>query len=272
MKVSKFLTLNQDVVRVVIARVQGSSPRDVGAEMFVSATGMAGTIGGGQLEYMALDQARAMLTSGEARSEMDVPLGPEIGQCCGGRVVLSLSWMNAAARDEAVGRIGRQADRDPQVLVFGAGHVGRALVQALAPLPLKARLIDGRAEELTLADCDDKCLTALPESELRTVPYGSGVVIATHDHALDFLLAAEALKRGDAAYVGMIGSATKRARFEHWLREHDPEVDAKALTCPMGSAGLGDKRPEAIAAFVAAELLQAFAKVAAIPERMEVAT
>ncbi|MDU8929489.1 xanthine dehydrogenase accessory protein XdhC [Alisedimentitalea sp. MJ-SS2] len=272
MSVFEFLSSYQEVVRVMIARTEGSSPREVGAEMFVSISSMAGTIGGGQLEYMALDQARAMLKTGELWAEMDVPLGPEIGQCCGGRVVLMLERMGAKSRAETLEQITRTAEEMPQVLVFGAGHVGRALIRALAPLPVRARLVDSRSEELAMADCADKCLTALPENEIHTNAYGAGVVIATHDHALDFLLAAEALKRGDATYVGMIGSATKRARFERWLREHDPEVNAGVLTCPMGKAGLGDKRPEVIAAFVVAELMQAFADATTVRDRMEAVT
>ncbi|MEZ5714808.1 MAG: XdhC family protein [Paracoccaceae bacterium] len=156
----------------------------------------------------------------------------------------------------------------PRVLIFGAGHVGRALARALAPLPVAARLIDSRAEQLALVDCPDKCLSALPGSEVRSAPPGTAYVIATHDHALDFLLVGEALRRSDAAYVGMIGSSTKRAKFYAWARRSEPRVDPEGLVCPIGQAGLGDKRPEVIAAFVATELLSVFA-TQSIPERME---
>ena len=123
------------MIRVEVTRSRGSTPREAGATMFVSAEITQGTIGGGQLEYMAIDRARQMLARGEDAAIMDVPLGPEIGQCCGGRVELSLDRITALPR----------APDHPQVLIFGAGHVGRALARALRLLPLRPILIDQRA-------------------------------------------------------------------------------------------------------------------------------
>lgn len=247
------------LVRVEEAR--GSTPREPGAWMVVSADAMIGTIGGGQLEYMAIDAARAMLARGEDGMSLDIPLGPEIGQCCGGRTRLSVARLDAsgwtAVRDLA------EAERRvlPQVHVFGAGHVGRALAEALALLPVRVLLIDSRAEEVRLAPAGiDVLLTPLPEAAVREAAAGSAFVILTHDHALDFLIAREALARGDAAYVGMIGSRTKLASFRRWLRDADgPPPDLAPLVCPIGAAGRPDKRPEVIAAFVVAEVLAAFA-------------
>lgn len=266
MTLAEFLARPDAVVRIRVIDARGSAPREAGAEMFVSHALEYGTIGGGQLEYMALDEARKLLGAGVERRQMDVPLGPEIGQCCGGRVRLELLRLDAAGQQAAL----RKADRAnlPRVFVFGAGHVGRALARALAPLPLRAALVDSRAEELAKAPLPGKILTAFPESEIRQAPPESAFVIATHDHALDFLLAGEALQRGDAAYVGMIGSATKRAKFTTWARRNAAQIDTLALTCPIGMAGLGDKRPEVIAAFAATELLSIFA-ARNIPKRME---
>jgi len=211
--------------------------------MHVTADALHGTIGGGRLEWMAVAEAREMLAAGEDAGEMDVPLGPEIGQCCGGRVRLALTRVAGLPEPEA----------HPPVLIFGAGHVGRALARALAPLPLAPVLIDGRASELAMAPPGTTTrLTALPEAEIRAAPPGAAYVILTHDHALDFLLAGEALARTDASYVGLIGSATKRARFERWHGGPAPR-----LTCPIGAAGRGDKRAEVIAAHVAVEVLAA---------------
>jgi xanthine dehydrogenase accessory factor len=257
-------------VRVRIVRAEGSSPREAGAEMFVSGTGAHGTIGGGQLEYMALDQARAMLRSGANHTGMNVPLGPEIGQCCGGRVEIALDWMDAAMRLAAISTDAAMTEARPEVMIFGAGHVGRALARVMALLPVRAVLIDSRSEELSLAESGMvKRLTPLPESEIHTAGYGAAFVILTHDHALDFLLVAEALRRDDAAYVGMIGSASKRASFVGWARRQAPEVDAGRLICPMGAAGLGDKRPEVIAAFIAAEVMGALTTMQNIRQGME---
>ena len=269
MTLERFLERFEEVVRVRVALVQGSSPREAGAEMYVLMGGMYGTIGGGQLEYMALDRARQMLAAGQDHTVMNVPLGPEIGQCCGGRVELVLERMDAEARARALDAEAALQAARPEVLIFGAGHVGRALAHALTLLPVRAGLIDSRKAELALASCEDKRLTPLPESEVRKAGAGAAYVIATHDHALDFLLAAEALSRKDAAYVGMIGSATKRARFASWARTHAVGADAERLICPMGAAGLGDKRPEVIAAHVAAELMTAIAAHKTIRKGME---
>ncbi|WP_299904195.1 xanthine dehydrogenase accessory protein XdhC [uncultured Paracoccus sp.] len=230
------------MIRVRVISARGSTPREAGAEMFVGPASVTGTIGGGQLEYMAIDRARQMLKNDEAEARMDIPLGPEIGQCCGGRVILQLD------RGEP------RAERHPEVLIFGAGHVGRALAQALMALPLSPVLIDSRAEELAMAAPGiPHRLTPLPEAEIRSAKPGSAVIILTHDHALDFLLAAEALARRDLPYIGMIGSATKRAQFHRFARARG--IDPTPLVCPIGANDTGDKRPAVIAAFAATELL-----------------
>ena len=206
--------------------------------MIVGPDRVTGTIGGGQMEYMAIDRARQMLARGEDRATMDIPLGPGIGQCCGGRVGLTLD--RGAARPET----------RPDALILGAGHVGRALAHSLAPLA-HVTLIDSRPEELARATVPTR-LTPLPEAEIRAARPGSIVVILTHDHALDFLLAAEALARPDLSYVGMIGSATKRAQFARFARARG--IDPAPLICPIGAGNAPDKRPAYIAAFTAAEI------------------
>jgi xanthine dehydrogenase accessory factor len=227
--------------------------------MLVAEGAILGTIGGGQLEYMAIDEARALIARGAASSTMDIPLGPEIGQCCGGRVALSLDRLDGPGTEALRARVAARNAARPEVLILGAGHVGRALAAALALLPVRAVLIDGRAAELALAPAGvETRLAAIPEAEVRAARPGGAFVVLTHDHALDFLLTAEALARGDAAYVGMIGSATKRASFEKWLRRQGDPSPAP-LVCPIGASGGADKRPEVIAAFVAAEVMQCLA-------------
>lgn len=244
------------VVRVRVAKVLGSAPREEGAEMFVTEADAFGTIGGGQLEYMAIDEARALLARNEAAGAMDVPLGPAIGQCCGGRVGLALTRIGPAALADALAAARAALDRAPPVLVFGAGHVGRALVRALLPLPVNPVLIDSRPAELARAGTVPVRLTPLPEAEVRAAPPGSAYVIVTHDHALDFLIADEALARGDAAYVGMIGSASKAATYARRARTVPGWAgDLSALACPMAPGAKHDKRPEVIAAFIAAEVM-----------------
>jgi xanthine dehydrogenase accessory factor len=247
---------------VTVETARGSTPREAGAWMVVGPQAMLGTIGGGQLEYMAIDAARAMLARGDGTTTLDVPLSPEIGQCCGGRTLLSVARLDAPGWSALRARAADERRALPEVLIFGAGHVGRALGAALALLPVRPVLVDQRSDELHLAAPGlDILLTPLPEDAVRGAEPGTAFVILTHDHALDFLIVREVLARGDAAYVGMIGSRTKRVSFERWLAETETEAgtaapSAAALVSPIGAAGRPDKRPEVIAAFVAAEILQ----------------
>lgn len=256
MTLEQFLTAQEEVVQVQLSKVRGSSPRAAGTKMFVTANALFGTIGGGQLEYMAIDKARAMLKSDRRASEMDVPLGPEIGQCCGGRVMVTLSRMNDRDREHACLAESHARAGYPDVFIFGAGHVGRALSNLFQHMPVHCTLVDSRPEELALCDAEVvKRLSALPEADIRHAPSGSAFIVLTHDHALDFLLTSEALERDDAAYVGLIGSATKRVKFERFQAVHAPTTPSDRLTCPIGATASADKRPEVIAVTVAAEVM-----------------
>ena len=274
-KIASWIEAGTPVVLVRVAGVRGSAPRNADAAMSVTLDGMAGTIGGGQLEWLALGHARDMLNDQREAAETDIPLGPEIGQCCGGHVKLFFERLDKSGL-AALEREARSTEAEmPSVYVFGAGHTGKALATALAPLPVHARLVDSRSDVFGDYDAPVEPVTSpLPEALVREAPTGSAFVTMTHDHSLDFLitaealdadddwrLIAEALKRGDAAYVGMIGSATKRAVFLNWLDRNDygRELGEK-LTCPIGGSAVKDKRPEVIAALTAAEILGALAK------------
>ncbi len=255
-----FLRREPAAILVEVTGAAGSTPRDTDAWMLVSERAIFATIGGGQLEYMAIDQARRAIRSGLSAEPMTVPLGPEIGQCCGGRVGLSFPAMHPALADDLIARSDKDMAERPHVYVFGAGHVGDALTMALSLAPLRVVLVDTREEELTACTVPriETCLTAMPEAVVRAAPEGSSFVILTHDHALDFLIAAEALKRADAAYVGMIGSKTKRATFRNWLTREIGRADLfDRLVCPIGATALKDKRPPVIATLAAAEIMTA---------------
>lgn len=256
-----FLNHHDHVIEVELADLKGSSPREVGATIFVAENAIHGTIGGGQLEYMAIDEARRMLRQHQGQKHLTVPLGPEIGQCCGGVVSLHFQLMDHRARKNAKTRHLNALSNQPSILIFGAGHVGRALSQSLSLLPVSVSLVDSRPEELALAASDvEQICTPLPEAQIRAATSGSVFIILTHDHALDFLLVREALLRGDAAYVGMIGSKTKRGSFANWFRrEKHLEINKllKQLTCPIGAGSSKDKRPSMIAAMVTAEVITA---------------
>lgn len=256
-ELTTFFATNPDAIVCELTAVRGSSPREQGTFMLVGPAAIFGTIGGGALEYMVIDHARRLIASGRAEEAMDVPLGPEIGQCCGGRVEVSLRYVDAAIRERLAALVMAEDSALPHVFVFGAGHVGRALAQMLALLPVRLEVIDTRREELDLLpQTIASRAVAMPEAVVRTAPHGSSYVILTHDHALDFLIAQEALARADAPYVGMVGSETKRARFSSWFKTEGGDAKLlERLVLPIGQQGLGDKRPEVIAALAAAEIM-----------------
>ena len=254
--IEKFLAENPRAIVVTVEEAKGSTPREAGAFMLVSPGSIFATIGGGMLEYMAIDRARQLLKQDLADDGMDLPLGPEIGQCCGGHARLSLRLAGDRERGRLAARVVRELDALPAVYIFGAGHVGRNLARAMSLLPVRLVLVDTRAGELGEApDGIETELSAMPEDVVRRAPAGSAFVVLTHDHSLDFIITAEALARDDGSYVGMIGSATKRELFERWLKSEEAETDASALVCPIGDTGSSDKRPEVIASFVAAEIM-----------------
>ncbi|AOF88944.1 xanthine dehydrogenase accessory protein XdhC [Sinorhizobium sp. RAC02] len=256
-----FLAREHRVVIVDVTAVKGSAPRDEGTFMLVGPTEIHGTIGGGQLEYVAIENARKMLGSAGGEAKLDIPLGPDIGQCCGGRVELTFTFADEAARQALDQRIATDERQKPQVWVFGGGHVGRALAESLTLLPLKVFVVETRESELDRLTSEvHHRLNAMPESLIADIPAGSAVVIVTHDHALDFLIAREALARTDLAYIGMVGSKSKRGTFLHYLDEQGVDrAEAERLVLPIGGTAVDDKRPEVIAAMTAAEVLLAFA-------------
>jgi xanthine dehydrogenase accessory factor len=256
-QLTSFLSITPHAIVCELTSVRGSSPREQGTFMLVGPDTLFGTIGGGALEYMVIEHARRLIAAGQAEEAMDVPLGPEIGQCCGGWVEVSLRYSDAAIRQNLIDRVAAEQAALPHVYIFGAGHVGRALAQFLAMLPVQLEVIDTRREELALLpEQIERRVVAMPEAVVRSAPQGSSFVILTHDHALDFLLAQEALGRIDSPYIGMVGSATKRARFASWFKNEGGDPGAlDRLILPIGAQGLGDKRPEVIAALAAAEIM-----------------
>lgn len=252
----EFLADNQALIQIEIVEVKGSVPREKSAFMLVAGDALFGTIGGGRLELDAIAEARKMLASGDNLKQINVALGPDINQCCGGHVVLSLTRLNekelTAMRDSATKTINQM----PEVLLFGSGHVGRALALALAPLPFRVSLIDPRPHALLPKIHGVQSLAlSVPEQAVHEAKPGTSFVVMTHEHSLDFLITNAALKRNDAAYVGLIGSKTKKAVFRsQYLADGGTLADFAKLVSPIGANPTGDKRPEVIAAFVAAEL------------------
>ena len=305
------VTLGEPLALVTVVAAEGSTPREAGTRMLVTPLGQSGTIGGGNLEHRATEQARRMLTQTERGFALqDYPLGPFLQQCCGGHVRLLIErldtddhvWLEPAARAEAAGRsyalqarvcgtrlaraffadetqwvgavsmidaagaplpgrrptlsegdalIERIDAARPLVLLFGAGHVGQAIARAFEPLPFRLDWQDSRPEAAAPG------VAIQDEARLIELAAQAGpddlVLILTHNHDLDYQLTRAALTAAPA-YVGLIGSGTKKARFLRRL--NDDGVDSAGLTCPIGIPGLKSKAPEVIAVSVAADLLQ----------------
>jgi xanthine dehydrogenase accessory factor len=281
--------------------------------MLVWADGQDGTVGGGNLEFTIVDQARKLLASGAAHRFQSYPLGPLLGQCCGGRVGIlieridsdSASWLNEVAAAEVAGHpyaihstleesgivrrvddlhgvadlsgeavrlmgrdgqaidtarridpkglaIAERVDPRPLLMMFGAGHVGKALAPIIATLPFRLRWLDNRADFAVPGVMIAEDLVAQAEA----APPGALFLIFTQSHATDYELTRAVMTRGDFLYCGLIGSATKRARFEkRLLADGIRRAALSRLVCPIGSIGLTSKAPEVLAVAIAAELL-----------------
>jgi xanthine dehydrogenase accessory factor len=253
---------HRTAVLVTVARIEGSSPREEGAQMVVTPEGFHGSIGGGALEWRAMAAAQKLLGRAAGTSSAQYALGPELGQCCGGRVTLVMEVFDASSLPGLQERAQREStgalDQRRRLYLFGAGHVGRALVMALAPLPFDILWIDPRADAFPRFTPENVTprAAAVPEGTLADAPHGSLVFVMSHSHALDLAITAAALRNADVAYVGLIGSATKRARFEKRLREAGvDEARIQGLICPIGMGGIRSKEPAAIAAATAVQCL-----------------
>ena len=251
-----------DAVLVRVVAAEGSVPRECGAWMLVWDDAIDGTVGGGQLEFQAIAHARAGPVPPAGASQVRrYPLGPSLGQCCGGVVHLSFERVGAA---DAPALAARLAPTRLPVALFGGGHVGRALVQVLAPLPTYT---------LTWIDSRDgvfpdtlpphvRCEHSDPvQAAVADLSAGSQVVIMSFSHAEDLDIVATCLRRqrerGDLPFVGLIGSRTKWATFRHRLAQRGFSQEELAhVTCPIGMPGVVGKEPEVIAVAVAAQLLQ----------------
>lgn len=248
-------------VDVLIAAHQGSVPRETGTRMVVTPDEVLGTIGGGHLEWKAIAAARAMLARSGAGGapppvEMDLPLGPALGQCCGGRVRLRLCGLTAEALDGW-----RPPPPRFHLQLHGAGHVGRAVARLLADIDCRVQWIDGREAELPALGLPDAphietIVSDTPAAEVAQAPPGALYLVMTHRHDLDEAITEAILRRGDATFCGLIGSATKRARFlsRFEARGLGPAQTGR-LTCPIGLPGIAGKEPAVLAVSVVAQLL-----------------
>ncbi len=256
-----------DSVLVTIEATEGSVPRDAGVWMAVFAEKVVGTIGGGHVEFEAIATARQYL------SQPDLPivepsiryvLGPSLGQCCGGVMVLCYE-KHSYSGNEYAGyslKIPQKSLLQP-VALFGGGHVGKAIVNILGTLPLQVMWVDSR-DEIFPSELPQNitCEHSAPvQAAVADLPAGSRVLIMSFSHAEDLDIVAACLKRqriaADLPFIGLIGSKTKWATFRHRLSERGfSEAELAQVTCPIGIESIKGKEPEVIAVAVAAQLLR----------------
>lgn len=252
----RWLVERRPAMEVQVLDARGSVPRETGTRMLVAADAVIGTIGGGHLELQAIADARAQLAAGNpSPRDRAIALGPTLGQCCGGALTLRTQGLTAESLAE-------WAHERPlfTLQLYGAGHVGRAIVRLLEGLNCAVQWIDERESEFplepTAAHIERVCVEPV-EAEVAVAPPGAFYLVLTHSHELDQRITEAILKRGDFGYLGLIGSKTKRARFLHRFEERgiSDEVLGR-LTCPIGAPGIEGKEPEVIAIAVVAQLLQ----------------
>ncbi|MEU1014156.1 xanthine dehydrogenase accessory protein XdhC [Streptomyces sp. NPDC005900] len=263
--VARLRARRESGVLVTVATVRGHAPRDAGAKLVVGHTRTWGSIGGGNVEAVAIDRAREMIAASVREPELiDFALNDKVTnqhgvQCCGGTVSVLLEPLPVVRA----------------VAIFGVGHVGLELARILARQDLDLHLIDSRSDMLgeerldVLADAVAQVHThhtpLLPEEVLERLPRGTHVLIMTHDHAEDAALCDAALRTDHLGSIGLIGSAAKWVRFRKRLATEGGHDDATIdrIKTPIGIADITGKEPATIAVSVAADLLRAFETEAA---------
>ena len=232
-----------DFITVTVVKTAGSVPRGPGTQMCVWADRTTGTIGGGTLEWQAMEEAHAMLTEGRDRVTRTIPLGPALGQCCGGSV--TLDWARNEAVTEPAGR---------PLWIYGAGHVGRAIVHVMQPLPdFSITWVDTAADRFPKTNVTT-LVAADPAQAVKHAPDGAAHLILTYSHEIDLALCHAILSR-EFHSAGLIGSATKWARFRTRLAAlGHPSAQIARIACPIGDPALG-KHPAAIALGTASAMM-----------------
>jgi xanthine dehydrogenase accessory factor len=233
------------VVEILVAATQGSAPREAGTRMWVDAAATRGTIGGGNLEYSAIQIAREMLLSGETQRERKFALGDSLGQCCGGSVQLKFSLVERMQEDPL----------QFHVVLFGAGHVGTEVARILGRLPCSVTWSDSRPGQFSEPANQNTKIVIEEEAPwvVDDAPPGACYLVMTHSHALDLEIVERVLRRGDFGFLGLIGSETKAGKFRLQLKRKNLPVER--LVCPVGTFKAG-KHPAEVAVSAVAQLLE----------------
>jgi xanthine dehydrogenase accessory factor len=234
-----------DVVLVTVLSTSGSTPRDRSAKMVVSVDSVYDSIGGGQLEYLAISHARERLLAQENEPEIKkFPLAAAALQCCGGSMTLLFESVFS---------------NEHRLVLFGAGHVGSRVASMLLDTPIRTTLVDSRPQWLEKSAADEKFELSkealIPEAVRKLLRCGDLVLIMTHDHVLDYEIVRAVLNIKGVSYIGLIGSITKWKNFSRRLkRDGFVSDDLDRVTCPIGHKLQNLKQPSAVAAVIVAEI------------------
>ena len=235
----------ESFVLVTILEIRGSSPRETGAKMVITKNKNFDTIGGGALEFKVINIARALLLAKQIKQHsQSFNLGKDLKQCCGGIVNVLFEIFHAS---------------DFNIVIFGAGHIGRSLVKILEDIDCQIHWFDSRADQFPENNVSHSKKTIMdkPEVAVESCPKNSYFLVMTHDHALDQQLCEAILSRGDSRYCGLIGSLTKSLKFKQRLvKKGFSEIELKQLSCPMGLSSISVKKPMEIAVSITAKLLE----------------
>jgi xanthine dehydrogenase accessory factor len=255
----RWLDEGRPAIVVVVLEARGSTPRNAGTRMLVSASEAVGSIGGGHLEQRAIVEARALLQSGSAGRSIHYALGPSLGQCCGGSLSLGFTRLDTQALS---------AWPEPRPLfhlqMYGAGPVGRAIARLLATIDCRVDWIDQREDRFPHALVEGAFWPSHINTisiddlggEVRNAPPEAYYLVLTHHRELDLAITEAILRRGDFGFVGLLGSQAKRHDFVRCFEERGVPAERIArLTCPIGLSGIGGKEPELVAMTVVAQLL-----------------
>lgn len=245
-------------VLITVLGTAGSVPRASGTKMVVTAENIFDTIGGGHLEFKAIEKARSLLIQNQSEQVIEqYKLGANLGQCCGGMAVIMFEVM---------------ISQHLQLDVYGAGHVAQALMNIIAQLPIKARWIDSRADVFPehIPQNVLKVIDEEPTKQAQVATANTASLILTHNHQLDFELVETILNKSDSLWLGVIGSETKAKRFKNRLVHRDfSSQQIEKMICPVGLENISGKRPMEVAVSISGQLMNLYQQKQPAPTKRE---
>ena len=249
----------KEIIKAKLISTEGSVPRNSGTFMLITSKYLFGSIGGGQLEYTIIEKSKKILKENisEKNQILNIPLGPSIGQCCGGYVQVEITKYkngNQSLKNEKI-----LISKSDNIYIFGAGHIGQELSKRSIDLEFNVHLIDSRNNYLKMLK--EKKVTPIyvefPWMLIKNLPQKSYYIVLTHSHDYDFRIINEILNINSFQFIGLIGSKTKMKRFSNRLIKlgHNQSI-INNVECPIGLKNISSKKPAEIAIAIIGRLLE----------------